>query len=959
MKVLFKNIASYIAVVLAVTVIAVLFSLTSSAADISIPKGAEEYNGHSYYVYSGKYTWKKAKSLCEKKGGHLVVITSKKENKFVAELIKNKDTGYCWLGATDEKSEGKWVWVDGTKMKYSSWAENQPSGLSSSEDYLSSYTAATKWNDRKNTKSNKVTGYVCEWDMTKAEATEPKLSKSKVSLYYNETTVLKVLNNSKSIKWTSSNKNVAAVSSKGKVTAKGLGTATITAKIGKKSYKCTVTVKDRNISSAIGFVTDGGGLFIKGSSVAKVTFRPKNYGCSKAVVTIESSAGDTVLTKTYKNLKKNTNYTFTWDGGNSEAESYRVSVKIGTKISYSPYLSYKTENDFSGGNGTASNPFCISKAEELAKIVNYPDAHFIQTSDLDFGFNSSGNFFSEDKPFNGTYDGNGKAIKNIVSDNPVFNYISNKASLKNITITDSVFNSYCALVKYNYGKIANCNINATVTLTSDNIGDIYMGLICSYNNGLITGCTVSGTARAITSEYQKAAIVGGIAGNNNGSIISSVSKADAIAKAENNYSGGVYCGGIAGNNSKSGLIQSCETAGEIKGDDKTGEIAGNNEGEILNCTYKPDNNASDDTGDTFVTYDSERELDFPPERKYVKYLGRTVYDKNTLWFSMSGSGIEFTTSADSVNITFRCDGIENIASNLKPRIQITVNGEICFNETLKEDNQLVTLDLSNFTGEKVIRIIKLSESMYSACGISNINIYDDRDIAPTKEKKLKIEFIGDSYTAGYGIDEADRNDGFSTDTENFSKAYAYLTAENLNADYSAVAFSGHGVICGQNNPEFVIQQYYDKSITNMSFNSIYPLEKWIFSDFEPDVIVINLGVNDRMYCDTDEKKESFTEEYKKLLGLVRWNNKNAHILCVHGETRNVLYPYIEKAVKAYKEETGDNKVYCDTLDFEMRNYGTVIHNHPSAESHIKASERLTVMIEEILNNKFVSSYERT
>lgn len=957
MKALSKKVMSYLTAAVTVMIFAFLFSFDSSAADISIPKGAKEYNGHSYYVYSGAYTWKKAKSLCEEKGGHLVVITSKKENNFVAGLIKNKDVGFCWLGASDEKKEGNWIWVDGTKMKYSSWAKNQPDNLKGKEDYASSSAKATKWNDYKNAKSNEIRGYVCEWDITKAEVKKPKLSKSKVSLYYGAATTLKMLNTESKVKWSSSSKKVATVSSKGKVTAKSLGSATITAKIGKKSYKCTVTVKDRNVGSAIGFVTEGGGLFIKSSSLSRITFRPKDYGCAKAVVSIKNAQGDTVLTKTYTNLKKNTNYTFTWDGGNAYEGSYRVSVRIGNKISYSPYLAYKTANDFSGGNGSASNPFRIAYAEQFSKITNYPNAYFIQVSDLDFGNNSAGGFFSEEVPFNGTYNGNGKTIKNILSDYPVFNYVSNKAILKYITITDSVFNTYSALVKHNYGKITNCNVDATVTLTSDSLGDIYTGIICSYNNGIITDCTVSGAVSASTSEYQKAVIAGGIAGNNYGKIISCISSANVTAEATNNYWGGVFSGGIAGNNNAGGLIEDCEASGVIKGTDNQDAIAGNNDGQVLNCTDNTENKANNEEN-SFLTYESERDLYFLPEKKYVKYIGRTVYQNDTLWFSMSGSGTEFITSGNSAEISFKCENIQNIASHLRPRIQITVNGEICFNETLKEENQLVYLDLSKITGDKVIRIIKLSESMYSACGINNIHVFDDRDIIPTKEKKLKIEFIGDSYTAGYGIDEENRRGAFSTDTENFSKTYAYLTAERLNADYSAVAFSGYGVICGQNIPEFVITRHYEKATTTTSFEDVSSVNQWSFPDFEPNVVVINLGVNDVTYCDTEEKKESFTEEYKKLLTLVRLNNKKAHILCVHGETKNSLFPYIEKAVKAYKEETGDNKVYCDTLDFEMRNYATVIHSHPSADSHIKASEKLTVMIEDILKNQFVCSYER-
>ena len=53
--------------------------------------------------------------------------------------------------------------------------------------------------------------------------------------------------------------------------------------------------------------------------------------------------------------------------------------------------------------------------------------------------------------------------------------------------------------------------------------------------------------------------------------------------------------------------------------------------------------------------------------------------------------------------------------------------------------------------------------------------------ANKEEKDIKIEFIGDSITCGYGIDEMNEKGYFSTATENFTKSYAYITAENLGA----------------------------------------------------------------------------------------------------------------------------------------------------------------------------------
>lgn len=82
-------------------------------------------------------------------------------------------------------------------------------------------------------------------------AKKVKLNKSKLSLYVGKSYTLKLKNikNKIKIKWKSSKKSVATVSSKGKVKAKKKGSCKITAKVGKKKYVCKVTVKKKISSS--------------------------------------------------------------------------------------------------------------------------------------------------------------------------------------------------------------------------------------------------------------------------------------------------------------------------------------------------------------------------------------------------------------------------------------------------------------------------------------------------------------------------------------------------------------------------------------------------------------------------------------------------------------------------------------------------------------------------------------
>lgn len=73
------------------------------------------------------------------------------------------------------------------------------------------------------------------------------LNKKRAVLYVGNSLKLKVKNNEKKVKWSTTKKSVATVSKKGKVKAKKPGKATIKAKFGKKTLKCKITVKKKTI----------------------------------------------------------------------------------------------------------------------------------------------------------------------------------------------------------------------------------------------------------------------------------------------------------------------------------------------------------------------------------------------------------------------------------------------------------------------------------------------------------------------------------------------------------------------------------------------------------------------------------------------------------------------------------------------------------------------------------------
>ncbi len=83
------------------------------------------------------------------------------------------------------------------------------------------------------------------------QAASPKLNKTSATLAVGKKVTLKVQNIKKgaAIKWSSTDKSIAAVSSKGVVTAKAAGKAIVKATVSKKTLKCKITVEEESGSS--------------------------------------------------------------------------------------------------------------------------------------------------------------------------------------------------------------------------------------------------------------------------------------------------------------------------------------------------------------------------------------------------------------------------------------------------------------------------------------------------------------------------------------------------------------------------------------------------------------------------------------------------------------------------------------------------------------------------------------
>lgn len=136
-------------------------------------------------------------------------------------------------------------------------------------------------------------------------AKKVRLNKSKVTMIKGETLSLKITG-AKNIKWKSSKKSVATVTSKGKVKAKNKGTAKITAKVGKKKYTCKVKVESPTMNKKSLYLEVGKTAILKVTGT-KQKIKWSSSNISVATVTngkvVAKSSGITTVTATISKTK--------------------------------------------------------------------------------------------------------------------------------------------------------------------------------------------------------------------------------------------------------------------------------------------------------------------------------------------------------------------------------------------------------------------------------------------------------------------------------------------------------------------------------------------------------------------------------------------------------------------------------------------------------------------------------
>ncbi|MBR5782963.1 MAG: hypothetical protein IKY33_01915, partial [Clostridia bacterium] len=327
----------------------------------------------------------------------------------------------------------------------------------------------------------------------------------------------------------------------------------------------------------------------------------------------------------------------------------------------------------------------------------------------------------------------------------------------------------------------------------------------------------------------------------------------------------------------------------------------------------------------------------------VKWLGRTHVLSNRHYFTWSNSGFEFNFNGTAAYATMHFTN--NYSSSVEKHdtayLWVYVDGEKTNVIELKEATQEVTLAKNLTKGDHTIKVVKRVNGRSNQAAVSAIWLNEGGYVTlPNVESGRKMQFIGDSITVGYAsINDVVKESEWSVHSEDSTVAYAALTAEYFSADNHTIAISGRGVLYNTGGKKDTANH----APLMYNYNDWTLKRQWDHSQYQPDVVVINLGTNDDSSCKTEADKEDFKAAVKSFIQQVRGVNLNAHIIWAFGAMgdTNGLRSYIEAAI-AELNAAGDKKIYYIHLPEGEKSLG-----HPVASAHADLADILIEKVTEV------------
>ena len=246
--------------------------------------------------------------------------------------------------------------------------------------------------------------------------------------------------------------------------------------------------------------------------------------------------------------------------------------------------------------------------------------------------------------------------------------------------------------------------------------------------------------------------------------------------------------------------------------------------------------------------------------------------------------------------------------------------------------------------EHTLLLTKRTEGFNGIATFSGMLLADGKNLVALPPRNFqKLQFIGDSFTVGYGDEANVLSCPDRRPYDNNYMAYGPLTARALNAEYSVQAVSGAGMIHNYGDANPVSAQPLPFFFNRTLFGNATPT--WNFASWIPDLVVIALGTNDFSTA-VKPSQAQYTNAYKAFITSVRGYFPGVQILCMTYAVDSFQGPYVATMVQDLTTQ-GDTRIHTVSMPaLLMSDLGC--DYHPNLSGQQKYADALLPVVRQYL-----------
>ena len=328
-------------------------------------------------------------------------------------------------------------------------------------------------------------------------------------------------------------------------------------------------------------------------------------------------------------------------------------------------------------------------------------------------------------------------------------------------------------------------------------------------------------------------------------------------------------------------------------------------------------------------------LSIAPNDVRIRYTGRVSLSADEAVYDWPNTQIEFRTNAPLVELKLE-DGNNDY--------NIFIDNQL--SQVLSTKNGVQRYALNLPVGDHHVLLTKRTGSNFGVGRFLGFNLPNGGQLLELPAPPIhKIEFIGDSYTVGYG------NEGPGLDCagnlrpyENSFLSYAPISARVLGAQSHSIAVSGKGAVrnygdINTTSPD-PVPTFYNRTLATRSDLL------WNFTTWVPDAVVIKLGTNDHS-TDPIPSSETFIQGIHDLIRQVNNAYGQLPLFLLADSSSNLV---MERLQRATQEQVNMGNIQVHFVQVEHPPQSQLGCDwHPKVEAHEAMAAQLVKAIKPILS----------